>query len=144
MRPSLLRTILFISFSAILLGTGCKKATTAAVSPPSLTTADVILDVTSTSAQSGGTIVNIGSSALTANGVCYSSTVQTPTLADAVTKEPLIYYSYTFTSNLTGLTPNTTYYVRAYATNSFGTGYGNQLTFTTGNVNTVADVDGNV
>ncbi|MGZ3832472.1 MAG: NHL repeat-containing protein [Mucilaginibacter sp.] len=131
MRPSLLRTILFISFSAILLGTGCKKAATTAVTPPSLTTADVILDVTSTSAQSGGTIVNVGSSALTANGVCYSSTVQTPTLADAVTKEPLIYYSYTFTSNLTGLTPNTTYYVRAYATNAFGTSYGAVVKFTT-------------
>ena len=36
-----------------------------------------------------------------------------------------------YTSNLTGLTSNTTYYVRAYATNIAGTGYGNELSFTT-------------
>jgi len=49
----------------------------------------------------------------------------------------------TFTSSLTGLTPNTTYYVRAYATNSVGTAYGNEVSFTTYQANAIADYDGN-
>ena len=52
----------------------------------------------------------------------------------------------TFTSSITGLTAGTTYYVRAYATNSAGTGYGNDISFTTqqGGVGNVTDDDGNV
>jgi uncharacterized protein (TIGR02145 family) len=48
-----------------------------------------------------------------------------------------------FASSLTGLTPNTTYYVRAYATNSVGTAYGNQENFMTNPVN-LTDIDGNI
>jgi len=52
----------------------------------------------------------------------------------------------TYTSSITGLTPSTKYYIRAYATNSSGTGYGNILSFTTLNASagTVVDIDGNV
>ncbi|MHB9142711.1 MAG: fibrobacter succinogenes major paralogous domain-containing protein, partial [Paludibacter sp.] len=50
----------------------------------------------------------------------------------------------TFTSSITGLTVNTTYYVRAYATNSTGTAYGSQLSFTATATATVSDYDGNV
>jgi uncharacterized protein (TIGR02145 family) len=46
-----------------------------------------------------------------------------------------------FSGTLTGLTPNSTYYVRAYATNSSGTAYGNEVSFTT--LTTVTDIDGN-
>jgi uncharacterized protein (TIGR02145 family) len=46
----------------------------------------------------------------------------------------------TFTSNITGLTQATTYFVRAYATNIAGTSYGEQLSFTTG----ITDIDGNI
>ncbi|WP_426670026.1 hypothetical protein ACPPVU_02030 [Mucilaginibacter sp. McL0603] len=130
MKKPLLIAILFISLSAILLGTSCKK-TQAVTDPPSLTTNDVILDVTSTTAQSGATITSIGSSAITANGICYSTSNQTPTIADSKTTDPIITYSYTFTSNLTGLTPSTTYYVRAYASNQYGTGYGAVVKFVT-------------
>ncbi len=130
MKKPLLFAILFISLSAILFGTSCKK-TKAATDAPSLNTNDVILDVTSTTAQSGATITSIGSSAITANGVCYSTSNQTPTIADLKTTDPIITYSYTFTSNLTSLTPSTTYYVRAYATNQNGTGYGAVVKFTT-------------
>ena len=130
MKKPLLLAIFFISLSVIILGTGCKKSQTT-TSAPVLSTTDVILDVTSTSAQSGGTVSSIGTSAITANGVCYSSTNQVPTIKDSVTKEAIIYYSYTFTSNLSKLLPNTTYYVRAYATNSVGTGYGKVVKFTT-------------
>ncbi len=129
MKKPLLIAVLLISFAAILFGTGCKK-TKADTTPPALTTADVILDVTSTSAQSGGTVTSIGASAVTAIGVCYSSTNHTPTLSDTKTSET-IGNSYSFVSNLTGLTPSTTYYVRAYATNQFGTSYGSVVTFAT-------------
>src|SRR3569833_4705161 len=116
MKKPLLSVILFISFVAFI-GSGCKKKATTDTSAPSLSTQDVILDVTSTTAQSGGTISSIGGAAITAKGVCYSTSNQTPTIADTKTSEPLISTSYTFTSNLTGLTPSTTYHLRAYATN---------------------------
>ena len=128
MKTPLLAVILFISVA--LFGTSCKKTPTVN-NPPALTTNDVILDVTSTSAQSGGTITTIGSSALTANGVCYSTSNQTPTIADSKTTDPIISVSYSYTSNLTGLSPNTTYYVRAYATNAYGTAYGSVVKFIT-------------
>jgi DNA-binding beta-propeller fold protein YncE len=128
-------------FSIILLGTSCTKTDKTVNTPPSLTTADVILDVTSTSAQSGGTVSSIGTSAVTAIGVCYSTTNQTPTIADIKTSE-VIANSFTFISNLSGLTPKTTYYVRAYATNAFGTSYGSVVKFTTST--TLSSVTGTV
>jgi sugar lactone lactonase YvrE len=132
MKKPLLSAILFASFFILLSGTGCKKTSTTDTSVPTLATQDVILDVTSTTAQSGGTISSIGGAAITANGVCYSTTDKTPTLADIKTTEAIISTSYTFTSNLTALTPGTTYYLRAYASNEFGTGYGSVVKFTTG------------
>jgi sugar lactone lactonase YvrE len=121
----------------VLLNDGCKKSSTSTTSSdtaPSVSTTDVILNVTSTSAQSGGVITSLGNEALTANGVCYSSTATTPTTNDEKTSDAIAtnQYSYPpFTSQLTNLTPNTTYYVRAYATNSKGTGYGKVIKFTT-------------
>jgi sugar lactone lactonase YvrE len=129
MKKPLFIAALFLSLSIILLGTGCKKTTTP-TNPPALTTADVILDVTSTTAQSGGTVSSIGSSAVTEIGVCYSSTNQTPTTADIKKSVPLS-NSYTFTVDLSGLTPSTSYYVRAYAINAYGTSYGSAVKFTT-------------
>jgi len=141
MKTRLLSATLFISFSVLLLTTSCKK-TPVVNSAPSLTTTDVILDVTTTSAQSGGTVTNTGTSAITANGVCYSSTNQTPTVDNAKTTDPVISTSYTFVSNLSGLTAGTTYYVRAYATNAYGTSYGSVVKFTTSS--TVVTVTGAV
>jgi uncharacterized protein (TIGR02145 family) len=84
--------------------------------------------ITETTAVSGGNITNDGGSLITQRGVCYS-TSPSPTTANTT----IISGSGTgsFTSNLTGLTASTTYYVRAYATNSAGTSYGNQVSFTT-------------
>ena len=140
MKTPLLAIIL--SISVAVLNTGCKKSTPATNTPPSLTTNDVILDVTSTTAQSGGTITSIGSSALTENGVCYSSSNATPTINDIKATAPLISTSYSFTVNLTGLTPSTTYHVRAYATNAYGTSYGSVVTFSTSA--TLSSVSGQV
>ncbi|MBS1528199.1 MAG: hypothetical protein JST19_21315, partial [Bacteroidetes bacterium] len=132
--------VYLLLFSVFISETGCKKTTTTTTTPPSVTTQDVMLDVTTSTAQSGGTITSVGSSALTENGVCYSTTNHTPTIADTKTTAPLISTSYTFVCNITGLTANTTYYLRAYATSAIGTSYGSVITFTTSS--TVSSVAG--
>ena len=120
----------------IIAATGCKKTaapTTTAITAPTVTTADVIINVTSTTAQSGGAITADGGAGISANGVCYSATNKTPTTADSKTSDIVDAGASTsdFTSNLKGLTANTIYYIRAYATNSVGTAYGSVLQFTT-------------
>ena len=94
---------------------------------PGITT-DNPSDITLTSATCGGEITCAGNSAVTARGVCWS-TSPNPTIADSITTNGTGIGS--FTSSLTGLTPNTNYYVRAYATNSEGTAYGEEVTFHT-------------
>ena len=94
---------------------------------PIVTTADVT-DITQTTAVSGGNVTDDGGASVTARGVCWS-TSQNPTISDNHTSDGNGTGS--FTSNLTNLTANTTYYVRAYATNENGTSYGEQKSFTT-------------
>ncbi len=98
------------------------------VALPQLTTA-AITNLTYNSATSGGTIKGDGGAAITASGVCWSKTNNTPTLSDSKTTGNTA--SGSFTAVMNNLEENTTYYVRAYATNSAGTGYGEVLTFTT-------------
>jgi len=94
---------------------------------PTINTADID-DITDNTASSGGNVGNEGSSPVTARGVCWS-----------VSPNPTIYNNLTddgegsgdFTSNITGLSPLSTYYVRVYANNSMGTAYGEQMEFTT-------------
>lgn len=86
--------------------------------------------ITQTTATAAGTISGAGCSAVTAYGIEYSTTNNfTPGTGTQVTSGNLS--AGNFSSNLTGLTPSTTYYYRAYATNGGGTGYGSQLSFTT-------------
>jgi uncharacterized protein (TIGR02145 family) len=93
--------------------------------PVTLTTAD-ISSITSTSAESGGTISDDGGLEITARGVCWSTTPG-PTTADKKSTDGT--GMGTFVSPLNGLTDGTTYYVRAYATNGNGTYYGNEISF---------------
>ena len=96
-----------------------------------VTTSDVS-NVTGNSATCGGSFPTAnGSANITARGVCWS-TSQNPTTSDSKTTNGTGTGS--FTSNITGLSQGTTYYVRAYATNSTGTTYGEQKTFTTTSV----------
>ncbi len=81
-----------------------------------------------TSATSGGNVVADGGSSVTARGVCWSITAN-PTTAGSHTTDGAGLG--TFSSSITGLTSSTLYHVRAYATNSAGTFYGDDLTFTT-------------
>jgi hypothetical protein len=89
-------------------------------------TTTAVSNITGTTAVSGGNITNNGGSLVTQRGVCYSTSAN-PTTANST----IISGSGTgsFTSNLTGLTASTTYYVRAYATNEIGTGYGYEVSF---------------
>ncbi|MBU2650748.1 MAG: T9SS type A sorting domain-containing protein, partial [Bacteroidetes bacterium] len=94
---------------------------------PDLSTT-AVSGITSSSATSGGAIVSDGGFSVTSRGVCWSTT-QNPTISDSKTSDGSGTGS--FSSSITGLSANTTYYVRAYATNSTGTSYGDEDSFTT-------------
>lgn len=100
--------------------------TTLAITP-AITTREVG-SVSWTTATTGGINISDGGSAITSRGVCWG-TSSGPDITGNHTSEGT--GTSAFVSNLTDLTPNTVYYVRAYATNSMGTTYGNELTFTT-------------
>ena len=102
--------------------------TTSKFSAPVLTTSP-ITGMTQTSAVSGGNITFDGGVEVTERGVCWSSTRTLPDISDSKTSNGT--GSGIFTSNITGLTGNTTYYVRAFATNNEGTGYGEAISFKT-------------
>jgi hypothetical protein len=89
-----------------------------------------VTSVTSITASSGGDITNTGGATITVKGVCWSLSAS-PTINDFKTTDGTATIPSTYNSSLENLLPGTDYYVRAYATNSAGTAYGNQLTFTT-------------
>ena len=90
----------------------------------------VVTSITGTTASSGGIVVSNGGKGVTARGVCWrrlpGATIEHNFTAESGTTGE-------FTSSITGLSPNTTYYLRAYSTNKMGTSYGNEISFTTGN-----------
>jgi uncharacterized protein (TIGR02145 family) len=104
--------------------------------PPALTTAD-ITSLTTNSVIGGGTVTNEGGATVSTRGMCWS-TIPNPTTDDSKTADGTGPGS--FTSAVTGLLPNTTYHLRAFATNSAGTTYGNDLSILT---YTVGDISGN-
>jgi uncharacterized protein (TIGR02145 family) len=91
-------------------------------------TTTAVTSITGTTASTGGNVTAAGMSAVTARGVCYG-TSSGPTIAGSKTTDGT--GTGTYTSSLSNLSGNTTYYVRAYATNAQGTVYGNELNFTT-------------
>jgi len=103
---------------------------------PTLTTSEVT-NITGTTATCGGTLISEGSSTVIARGVCWS-TGTTPSIGDSKTTDGA--GAGTFISNISDLTANTSYFVRAYATNEDGTGYGMAMSFST----PLADIDGNI
>lgn len=102
--------------------------TTIPIILPTITTATVT-SITQTTATSGGNVTNDGGGAITARGVCWSTSTN-PTIS-LITKTSNGTGLGAFTSSITGLLNNTIYYVRAYATNSTGTAYGTQINFAT-------------
>ena len=90
---------------------------------------EAISSISSKTACSGGKVISNGGASISAYGIVWS-TSQNPTVElSSKTKEASSYNA--FSSTMNNLKPNTKYYVRAYATNSKGTAYGNELSFTT-------------
>jgi uncharacterized protein (TIGR02145 family) len=116
--------------------------TTLPTSNPELTTAAVRL-ITQTTAECGGIITYDGAAPVIACGVCWGISPM-PTISDNKTIDGAGVGN--FVSSITGLAVSTPYYVRAYATNSFGTGYGGAIWFITLHDSTgaVTDIDGNI
>ena len=120
----------------LLLSSGCSKDDPLNV--PVLTTAEVT-NIGAGTAVSGGNITDDGGALVTGRGVCWSKS-KTPTISDSKTDDGT--GSGNFISNISGLEPNTTYHVRAFATSGKNTGYGTTYSFTT--KDGVVDVQGNV
>ena len=117
---------------------GTIEVVTPAMAPTVTTTA--ISNIDKTTATGGGNVTADGGASVTARGICWS-TSQNPTISGSHTTDGT--GTGNFTSAMTGLTANTTYYVRAYATNSVGTAYGEEVSFTTLPAGIPGDVDGN-
>ena len=111
----------FFEVFLMLFTTSCMKNIPAVTTEP-------IVNIERTSAKSGGTVTDDGNAEVSERGVCWSIN-HSPTIADSKTVDGSGIGS--FTSNITQLTPGVAYYVKAYATNSEGTGYGIELNFTT-------------
>src|SRR5690554_612606 len=126
MKSKIIFSILFIGL-ILVFANSCKKDEDKDVALPALSTTEVA-DITETTATSGGKVTFDGGAAVTARGVCWS-TEQNPTIDDEKTIDGK--GEGEFSSSLSDLTSDTKYYVRAYATNSVGTAYGNELSFTT-------------
>jgi hypothetical protein len=133
------------AFSENKQGVAYSETVISFVVPDNSTIPNVITDgvenVTGTSANIKGVVNADGDSPITAYGICYSSTNENPDINDLVaitgTSAPLE-LPYAFGQSLETLTDNTTYYVRAFASNAIGTAYGNKTSFKTATASTVS------
>lgn len=119
--------ILFLFLSVIGQGQIITSFYASGAPPTPIVTTNDVSSITQTGASCGGNVTSDGGFSVTARGVCWS-TSQNPTTSDSKTTDGTGTGS--FTSSITGLTHNTTYYVRAYATNEKGTAYGSQKSIT--------------
>ena len=137
-------TLIYLVFLPWLLFTllwDCKKDSIKVA--PTVTLAP-LTNITSTSATTGGDVTSDGGTTVTARGVCWG-TNQNPAINGNKTNDGAGIGA--FSSQVTGLSPVTLHYLRAYATNSLGTSYGSQTNFTTAEgaqPGPLTDADGNV
>jgi hypothetical protein len=115
---------LILSISLAFLIIKCKKE----VEIPELTTSEVT-QIAATSAESGGNITSDGGGSISERGVCWSNS-QEPTIDSSKASDGSIGIG-SYKTNISGLTSKKTYYVRAYAINSAGVGYGKVVSFST-------------
>jgi uncharacterized protein (TIGR02145 family) len=127
---SVLIKLTFISLP-LINALGCKKNDSAPPPTAPAVTTTPLTNITTSSATTGGTILTNGNAAVTQSGIVWSKTNATPTLTDSVIAGTTS--SGSFTTNLTGLDFNTVYYIRAFATNSVGIGYGDVVKLNTTN-----------
>jgi uncharacterized protein (TIGR02145 family) len=140
----------FIIVTALFLS--CKKEDIVIPAETPIVLTSVVNNVQRTQAVCGAQMILIGSSPVTGFGICWNTT-GSPTLNDSFTSDGVVTGAYS--TKLRGLTPGTKYYVRAYATNASGTGYGEEKGFTTKpygtgivfnsdlTYGTVSDIEGN-
>jgi uncharacterized protein (TIGR02145 family) len=99
---------------------------------------DSVYNITNFSIHSSGTIINTGGLAIIQNGFCYSNNPN-PTFSDSVV---IAQNGINFQSIINNLQTNTQYHIRAFATNSLGIGYGNDIAYST--LGPITDIDGNI
>ena len=118
-----MKILVIISISLLLLVlSGCRSEDVPVVAT------NVASSISQTSAICGGEVISEGDSPVSEKGICWS-TSDSPTIQDSIAIDTINIGS--FSSELTNLDPGTEYYWRAYATNSFGTGYGQVKSFIT-------------
>jgi len=138
-------TATLLSILALFILTGCSKkplapAPTPTISTPTVTTTSASA-ISRNEATLGGAISANGGVSITAIGICYN-TSPSPTIANTTIAGTAGVESFLVAVN--NLTPNTKYYVRAYATNSAGTAYGNEINFTTNPITTPTVTTGKI
>ena len=119
---SIEKYLIFILTFTLSLLAGCKKEKIPVIST------NQVSNVTESTATCGGNITDDGGAAVTVRGICWSISDK-PSTADSKTTDGS--GSGSFSSSITGLSGDETYYIRAYATNSVGTGYGLEVVFKT-------------
>ena len=119
---------------SVFVFSACKKKEFTGAAPTITTTA--VTNVTTSSVTTGGIITHNGGATVTASGIYWSRTSNLPTIADDTTRGSTSIGI--FSTTLTGLDHGATYYVRAYAINKVGVGYGNAISFATANAVPVA------
>jgi uncharacterized protein (TIGR02145 family) len=126
------------SFATNTQGTayGAETSFTTLADVPTLAATAAATSITGSTATSGGNVSADGGAAVTVRGVVWDTSTNPTTALSTKTTNGT--GTGTYTSNLTGLAPLTTYYVRSYATNSVGTNYGAQTSFTTLNTPTIS------
>ncbi len=97
--------------------------------PPSLIT-NPVTNITASSANMGGNITDEGGTVILEKGICWATT-PAPTTSNNYFVVAAGTGTGNFTANITGLLPNTTYYVRSYAKNAFAAKYGGEISFST-------------
>lgn len=120
-----MKRLIWILAVPVIFFTACKKDDPAILATLTTTVAS---NVTANAITSGGNITNDGNATITQRGIAWA-THAGPTVADSITKDGG--GAGTFSSTISGLNANTTYYFRAYAVNSAGTAYGNEITLAT-------------
>lgn len=126
-------TYYIVAYATNSVGTGFGEqlnfTTDITFTVPKVTT-NAVTDITATTAVSGGDVIYNGGLPVTQKGICVNSTPNV-NLANKLGCTDDGVDNGAFSSTLSGMNPQTTYYVRAYATNQVGTGYGEELSFTT-------------
>jgi hypothetical protein len=119
-------------------GGPCEPCNTEVVTTPTVVTVSVT-NITATKAESGGVVTSDGNADITSAGVCWS-TSPNPTAADSHTND--LPFPDSYTSSMERLNVNTTYYIKAFAINSAGIAYGNEVSFTTDSILRIGDLYG--